>query len=429
MLITITWFERIFIEGIKYLLVAHIFFGYKLTLRKKKYAILLYPLFIPLAYYLEFDLIWFFWGFWLIFFLYEVNIKDCIKSFFLVFFIVTFLDLFFYVVLMGFYPGTYSLEYNPFKLLIDVLGAFTWFLIFIKGEKYYKKIQLYWKSISFKTYTFLLISTIFASCLLGGLQIYLYQIVNKQLERLTLCAGIIIVILLLVVLFKFIKNEIQGNEREKFFLKYMDIQKFYIERLIEKNEDIRCFEHEIDRHFRILAEYCDSNDWEKLSTYLHNLQVNKPKSTNIYFGNIVIDCLVTQVVEELQKDGFLIFETDGVIPSSIFIEDTDLCVLIGNALDNAKDALSLVDAKKRFLRIEFRHFKNYLYINIENSVENTDVIFNQTSKKNKKIHGYGTYNMRKVVNKYSGTITWDIKDRNVGNLQLHIVSLKIKLQL
>lgn len=426
------WFDRILIEGLKYLLIGHFLFGYKFRESNRKFTILLYPLLIPVAEYFEWSLYWILWGIWLLLSLFEITVKDCIKSFLVMFFLVSVVDMCIYVFMVGFYPGNISLEYDWFKLFVDMVGIGFWLFFCKKCKQLQIKFQTYWNSISVSVYILIVCSMIIATCLLGGLQGYLYHITNRKLEKLTLATGMMVVLMLIVLITKLVsakEEKIKIEEREKYLIKYVELQKLHIERLVKKNEDMRGFRHEMQRHFLVMQKYCDIGDLEKIHSYLKTLQDIHTKHTELYFGNIVIDCLVNQVVEELREQGELLLETDGRMPNELFIEDTDISVLLGNALENAKEALEKIDTEKRFLGIEIRHYQNWVYFNIQNSVKDGDIVFEATSKKNDKIHGFGIYNMKKIVEKYSGVITWNVEKAQNTCGEIFIVAVKIKLSL
>lgn len=428
----VIWFDRIIIEGLKYLLAAYFLFGYKFCKSRKKYYVLLYFMLIPIAEYLGLSLFWMLWGFWLVFFLFDITIKECVKGSVAIFFFISIVDLCLYVILIGFYPGKISLEYNFFKFFIDILGAFLWTLFSIKGTSIRKTFQGFWNSLSGKALILLFTCMIFSTFLLGGLHSYLYCIENKRLERLTLASGMIIVFLLIANIVRLFQSNVaqaRAEEREIFYMEYVKLQKLHTERLINKNNDIRSLQHEIQRHLLIMLEYCKLGELNRVQAYLQELQDTYKRHSDFFFGNIIIDCLMNQTVYELRKQGDLILETDGAMPNDLYIADTDLSVLIGNALENAKEALKKVPLPQRFLRMEIRHYQNRVYIYIENSVKDENITFEHTSKKNVENHGYGICNIIKIVEKYSGTATWNIQDKRINKEEVSVVLVKIKLLL
>ncbi|MCR5102235.1 MAG: ATP-binding protein [Butyrivibrio sp.] len=93
-----------------------------------------------------------------------------------------------------------------------------------------------------------------------------------------------------------------------------------------------------------------------------------------------------------------------------FMNPMDLYILMGNALDNAIEALrEITDNSKRILNIRLQTKNDILVLQIENS-HNRKIEFDEngnpvTSKKDKNYHGYGISSIRQIAEKYKGSIS------------------------
>ena len=87
------------------------------------------------------------------------------------------------------------------------------------------------------------------------------------------------------------------------------------------------------------------------------------------------------------------------------MEDVDFCVLLSNLLENAREALEKVMGM-RLIQMEVKRFREKLYLIVSNSVPEGKIDFNCTSKTDAVHHGYGIQNVRRVVEKYNGTVQW-----------------------
>ena len=97
---------------------------------------------------------------------------------------------------------------------------------------------------------------------------------------------------------------------------------------------------------------------------------------------------------------------DTTIADSLqFMSADDICVLLGNLLDNAISAARQTDAKQINLNIQPQD--TYVSIVLANSIK-ADILADnptlETTKQKKNGHGYGIKNIRKVVQKYHGLI-------------------------
>ena len=96
------------------------------------------------------------------------------------------------------------------------------------------------------------------------------------------------------------------------------------------------------------------------------------------------------------------------------IEPTDLCVIFGNALDNAIEACQKIDlSTKKEINIQVKHFNHLICFNISNPVLTPPEINNNfitTTKSDHINHGMGLYSIKKSVEKYNGCLLIECTD-------------------
>ena len=92
-----------------------------------------------------------------------------------------------------------------------------------------------------------------------------------------------------------------------------------------------------------------------------------------------------------------------MLPAELSVEDVDLCVILGNLLDNALEACEQIAADQRFLRIYMNVNKSQMYLSVQNAAKE-DLDFNErnyiTNKRGS--HGFGMRRVRTAVEKYDG---------------------------
>ena len=97
-----------------------------------------------------------------------------------------------------------------------------------------------------------------------------------------------------------------------------------------------------------------------------------------------------------------------------FMQPMDISALFGNALDNAIESVKKIsDRQKRLIHVSVARQKNFLRIKVENCYEG-DLEFEngmpKTTKQDKRYHGYGMKSIRKIVEKYNGSVTVNAED-------------------
>lgn len=84
----------------------------------------------------------------------------------------------------------------------------------------------------------------------------------------------------------------------------------------------------------------------------------------------------------------------------------DICTIFSNIIDNAIEAVSLVEGNK-YIDISLRKHNNYLVISEKNPCKNKVTIVDNSidsTKKDHGNHGFGLVNIKEVVGKYD----WDV---------------------
>ena len=95
-----------------------------------------------------------------------------------------------------------------------------------------------------------------------------------------------------------------------------------------------------------------------------------------------------------------------------FMHVADICTIFGNALDNAIESVSLIDdVEKRLIHLTLSTRKNFVMIHVSNYCENNIKMkdgYPVTTKADKSIHGFGIKSIKYTVEKYRGTVTFDV---------------------
>ena len=94
-----------------------------------------------------------------------------------------------------------------------------------------------------------------------------------------------------------------------------------------------------------------------------------------------------------------------LVPPKLTVSDIDLCVLIGNLIDNAVESCDKISKTPKFIRVYIGIFKKQLYISVSNAtkevVRKLDEEYISTKRGN---HGHGLKRINLIVNKYDGFI-------------------------
>lgn len=169
--------------------------------------------------------------------------------------------------------------------------------------------------------------------------------------------------------------------------------------------------HDIKHQIAGLRAETDSdrrNDW--LSDLERELDVLSDVG---HTGNQVLDGILASKMGYCRKNHIKVTcVADGDILKNIHV--TDICTIFGNALDNAVECVSLLDEEKKLIHFSVTKEKNFIFIRVENYCDRELKTGKDglplTTKAEKKEHGYGMKSIRMSVEKYNGSMSYEVKN-------------------
>ena len=141
----------------------------------------------------------------------------------------------------------------------------------------------------------------------------------------------------------------------------------------------------------------------KIGDYLDALEKELDHvDTLVKSGNMMVDAILNSKLTLARRQGISI-NCKVRVPEKISVEDVDLCVILGNLMDNALEACRLIEERERFLRIYMTVNKSQLYLSIQNSAR-AEPDFDERNYITKKRgnHGLGMKRVQAAVEKYHG---------------------------
>ena len=93
------------------------------------------------------------------------------------------------------------------------------------------------------------------------------------------------------------------------------------------------------------------------------------------------------------------------VPKTLAVSDIDLCVVIGNLIDNAVESCEKVAPENQFIRLYIGIFQKQLYLSVSNATSETVRKFDEQYISTKRgNHGHGLKRINKIVDKYGGFV-------------------------
>lgn len=173
--------------------------------------------------------------------------------------------------------------------------------------------------------------------------------------------------------------------------------------------ELRGIRHDMKNQYEIMSRLIDRGEYEKLREYFSEYALRLEESVRgSSSGNTVIDCMMSVECAKAQSRGVIIDDVFAV-PSTLPIEDVDMCGILFNIVDNAIDATSAFeDEKMRHVELSVKMHGEFCIIKCSNLLKEERLSRNAAGElvsiKNERGHGYGLNIVRGIVKKYGGEI-------------------------
>ena len=168
---------------------------------------------------------------------------------------------------------------------------------------------------------------------------------------------------------------------------------------------MRGWRHDYHNHIQAMLALTDSP--EELRQYLWMLNDDLTTvDTVLKTGNVMVDAILNSKLSLIKTKNIAV-NAKAVVPTELKISEIDLCVIIGNLLDNAMEAcLRQDEGEERFIRVYIGTLKQQLYLCVTNSVggEVKKVGSTYLSAKDSASHGYGLMRIDRLAEKYDGYV-------------------------
>lgn len=169
---------------------------------------------------------------------------------------------------------------------------------------------------------------------------------------------------------------------------------------------MRGWRHDYHNHIQTLKAYLALEQLREIGGYLNKLDLDLASvDTILKTGNVMVDAILNSKIS-LAMSKKINVNAKAAVPRDLTVSEIDLCVVLGNLIDNATEAcLALPDAADRIIRIYVDIFNDYLYISVANSMGNEIKKGNSGYISTKGAsHGFGLMRIDKIINKYGGHI-------------------------
>ena len=180
-------------------------------------------------------------------------------------------------------------------------------------------------------------------------------------------------------------------------------------------QETRRYRHDIRHHFLVLGNLAKSKDLDGLQKYLEKISAfSVLRPTEIFCENTAVNALLGYYKEKAEKE-----QIKMTLQVSLFekipIADTEVCIILGNLLENAIEACRRMESQDRSIDLELTMVSSTLLVLlVQNSYEGVvqraqDGTFLSAKTKGRK--GIGLSSVLDITERYNGVSRFEYKDQ------------------
>lgn len=250
---------------------------------------------------------------------------------------------------------------------------------------------------------------------------HLFVLSSKVEEvRYILVSFLIAIIILMINIMIFaiymkLSDNLELKHKNSIYQLQIDLYNSHIKEKESAMMEFRQARHDLKHQIIYLLDLSEKKEYGKLELYLKKLINWEPLEGMMiaYTENFMIDALINYKYSFAKRNG-IAFSVNLEVPMTLPFEDTDLCIILGNALDNAMEAGLRGEVPTPYVDLKMKYDRGSLVIIIENSFDgklrknHSGKIL--TRKRETENHGIGIDSIKRAAEKYHGLLDIENED-------------------
>lgn len=172
------------------------------------------------------------------------------------------------------------------------------------------------------------------------------------------------------------------------------------------------YRHDLRHHLQYISACIENGQEEQAQEYISGIcQEIEAQKVKRYCENEAVNLIFSSFAGRAGKDGIDI-NICSTLPAVLLVSDSDLCVLLSNALENAIHACQSFAAagKSSTIDVQFYEKNGKLFLQVINPCENKIRFEKGIPVSDKEGHGIGVQSICAIVERYKGVYSFLAKD-------------------
>lgn len=257
----------------------------------------------------------------------------------------------------------------------------------------------------------------------GVYQIYMYPKSTSADYYAILIASIMMAMSIVIIkIYEGLGEKAELETRNTIYQRQVEAYRVQSSEREETLKEFRRLKHDMKNHLIYMDELIRQQKNEEACKYIDKLLESRGLVYQgaVNSGNILVDGLVNYKIPYI-KSLHIDFQSEVVIPSNLKMPEDNLCIIIGNLLDNAIEGTLQLQENERQIFFKFVLKKDNFFLMIENSCQENAVIRKGNcflTTKKEKGHGMGILSVKRAVEECKGDLCIDVQK---GRFQVSVI--------
>lgn len=237
-------------------------------------------------------------------------------------------------------------------------------------------------------------------------------IVKFRTVIIVIATGLLFINIFILYLYHFLLSYHASRMEKQRLEQTIQVYHYQMDLMKESQELVNELRHDLKHHLIELGAMARANRSEQIVQYLDDMKkfILNP-AEQVSSGNQEVDGILNYLLKNVDK---MLNQADIQIqiPSKRYEKNFDICVILGNLVENAVQAAK--QSEEKYLLVHMQDSQGILTILVENSYsgqikeEHNRFL---TSKENSSLHGFGLESVKKVVAQNGGDIDISYTDK------------------
>lgn len=184
-----------------------------------------------------------------------------------------------------------------------------------------------------------------------------------------------------------------------------------LDRLLQDNRAIEIIKHDLKKHLFVIEQKLVGGKTEETLEYIRSIETTLTTSQyNVWTGDVLIDSVLNYMKNNAEKIGCTVKISSENL-ENILIEREEVSVLLLNLLENAIEACEKIQNDEKWIHISIYLCNEIVSLQIKNTISEEPILRDGkyiSSKKGKKLHGWGLESVQEVIRRQEGYLKFNV---------------------